>query len=577
MKIFFLSFAFCFSFAVSPMAHGQIATKEDETARNALLLDNAAKAAAAQKEKNAALPVQEIKMIGGPLVDPINSGNLTDQEKQLSENYIHQGKANQIITEKCAGDMRSVCNGQAGDHKFLGVTPTMIKAAAQMYALFGAFGDKSGGLTTKEAAKNKENPATEGAAKGKEEEKVNDYCRFIPVFTEGLAKAVQTAKTSELAGPEYGGGDTAQRDSLLKAAKSHDSRAKMAQIQAAGWFGGAACYAVKAASPTGWAIDRNLIIKMGAATFLGAFYQNEVFANKDYADKTRKIANSLPGKGDCNPITDRLCYCSEPTTENDPNYCATGLHKFAIAPTSYRVACTTSDLKIDPTCTCQKTNNCFDTYLETQSEGALNLGLGYGTSPFNSIRSLARGELVGGTIDSSSSTKATSAIAKRGLEEALSQVPLTNNPLNKDQQQIAAALSSKGVPGTLAAFMAQNPPSQNEINQAMVKFNGSGVDLKPANGKEKESNLIEFTSGNGLGTRGNVKASSDNSAADILSKLKPGAKGAPNSKILEFAEKAEIEARKKAQIRKENTPLFEIISLRYQTSGRRLLEVDLNN
>lgn len=38
------------------------------------------------------------------------------------------------------------------------------------------------------------------------------------------------------------------------------------------------------------------MIKMGAAAFLGAFYQNEVSANKDYADETRAIANKLREK-----------------------------------------------------------------------------------------------------------------------------------------------------------------------------------------------------------------------------------------------------------------------------------------
>ena len=50
-----------------------------------------------------------------------------------------------------------------------------------------------------------------------------------------------------------------------------------------------------------------------------------------------------------------------------------------------------------------------------------------------------------------------------------------------------------------------------------------------------------------------------------------------NSKILEFAQRAENQAQN-GQIRKEkDTPLFDIISMRYQTSGRRLLQVDVEN
>jgi hypothetical protein len=321
-------------------------------------------------------------------------------------------------------------------------------------------------------------------------------------------------------------------------------------------------------------MDKSLIIKMGAATLLGAFYQSEVSANKEYADKTRAIANSLPGKGDCNPITDKLCYCSQPSTENDPTYCAENLHKNTIAATSYRVACTTNTLKIDPNCTCQKTNSCFETYLEAQGEGTLNLGIGYATSPFKPIRSLARGELVGSTINTSA-YDATSAIAKRGLKEASSKLGNSDSNLNKDQKGLVEAMMAKGIPANVATLMATNPPSQSAINAATAKFNGSSSGYKYASVAPRASNIVDFSGGNGLGYKGNSKSES-NGAEDLLAKLRPGAKGATSAKILEFAQKAEAQARLNGQIRKEDTPLFEIISLRYRTSGRALLGIDAN-
>ena len=63
--------------------------------------------------------------------------------------------------------------------------------------------------------------------------------------------------------------------------------------------------------------------------------------------------------------------------------------------------------------------------------------------------------------------------------------------------------------------------------------------------------------------------------ADLLGKLKPGAKGAANNtKVLEFAEKAQAKA---SQITASDRPIFEIISQRYQVSGRRLLQIDASN
>ena len=383
-----------------------VVTTTNETETNAKLLENAKASRESVNAKDPSATTQQIHGIGTGQTTPTKSANLTDQEVQLKENYIHQGLANQIITEKCSGKDAAICNGEAASHKFLGVDSNMVKAVAQAYALFGAMaGDNLGSISkgksalAKEAAENGETgdkaetpkDKTE-TSKDKADKKANDYCKYIPTVTEGAATAVQMAKSKELAAEEVGNGDTAQRDALLKAAKSHDSRAKMAQLQAAGWFGGAACYAANAATGQ-FAMDKNLAIKLGAATLLGSFYQSEVAANKEYAEKTRKIAESLPGKGDCNPITDNLCYCSQPSSENDPTYCAKGLSKKAIAATSYRIACTNDQLKIDPTCECEKNNTCFDSYLETQSEGSLELGgLGYSNSPFKSVRALARGE-----------------------------------------------------------------------------------------------------------------------------------------------------------------------------------------
>ena len=591
---------------VNPGVAWSITTTTNETDVNAKLLENARASREAVNAKDPTAAKQEIHAIGTGQATPTNGSNLTDQEVQLRDNYIHQGKANQIITEKCSGENAAICNGEAASHKFLGVDTNMVKAVAQAYALFGAIaGDSMGKISSKaEVAKknaadaksaseqsgNSTEPATDGKPDTKtagadkksetsaEEDKVSDYCKYIPTVTEGVATAVQMAKSKELSADETGNGDTAQRDSLLKAAKSHDSRAKMAQIQALGWFGGAACYAVNAARPDGWAADRNLAIKLGAATLLGTFYQSEVKANKEYADKTRKIADSLPGKGDCNPITDNLCYCSQPSSENDPTYCAKGLSKKALAATSYRIACTNDQLKIDATCECEKTNTCFDTYLETQGEGTLDLGgLGYSNSPFKAVRALARGELLGSTINTSS-TDATSAIAKRGLREVSTKLD-NNGNLTKDQKAMADAMGAKGIPANVASLMASGRVSPSAFNSAMGKISGaaSGTALASA-APARGSNIVDFSGGNGLGYKGAVKSSGSNSAEDILSKLKPGQKAPTNSKILEFAQKAEGKARQNGQIRKENdTPLFEIISLRYQTSGRRLLEIDASN
>ena len=195
------------------------------------------------------------------------------------------------------------------------------------------------------------------------------------------------------------------------------------------------------------------------------------------------------------------------------------------------------------------------------------------TSNTARMRSLARGELLGSTLNTSS-TDGTSAIAKRGLREISSKMNHNSN-LNKDQKSMADAMISRGIPANVAAMMAEEKPSQSSLNSAMAKIQGSssGLTLDTA-AKPRGSNIVDFTGGNGLGYKGSVSGKESSSADDILSKLAPGQKGAVNSKILEFAVRAEQQAKKNIQIRAGNeTPLFEIISLRYQSSGRRLLEV----
>lgn len=552
---------------------------------NAKLRENSILAAEQQAKLQGTQPKSQINHLNGA---PSSSAslNLTDQDKQLSENFIHQGLANRVIQENCTGDMVAVCNGQAGKHKFMGMDPGMMKAIAQAYAMFGTMGgDSFLPLSKKPDAKEapkegaqKETTPKEGTSKdatakndkadGKDKDKQEDYCKYIPSVTEGIATFQQMNMSKELQ-QEVGNGDTAQRDALLKAAKSHDSRAKQAQMQAMGWYGGAACY-VGVSTMGSVAMDKNLIIKMGAATLLGTFYQNEVSANKEYADKMRKIADQLPGKGDCNPITDKACYCAQPETMNDPQYCMTELHKKTLAMDSYRVACTDDHLKIDPTCNCESRNACFDSFIAAKSQGAFDFGFANANSPFKSIRSFSRGELEGGTLNSKSYDR-TAAIAKRGLNELGNRVPA--GPLSLSQKQVADAYVKRGIPANVAALMAQNSPSQGAVDSAMAKLNGmGGGQLAMAAPGSSRNNVLDFSGGAGLGTGGVISKKTDD---DLASKLKIGGKSTPNSKVLEFAARAEAQASKTGQIRRvDDRPLFEIISSRYQLSGRKLLEVE---
>lgn len=569
-----------------------------ESATNQTLLDNAAAAQRLLEATTANKTPTSIKILSnkGSSATTTSSSNLTDQEKQLVENYVDQGASNRIIQEKCKGEMAQACAGTEVDHKVMGMSPGLMKAAAQAYASFGAMSDSflplSAGngkivgtdANTKAKADVKENKITENKAENKVEDKGNkpdgekpdtqkkekptDYCKYIPAATEAISVFSQKNTVEAL----NNGAETSQKEVLLKAAKSHDGRAQQAQIQAVGWYGGAACYAANAAYGN-FAVDTSLMVKLGAATLLGTFYQAEVAANKEYAQKTRDIANALPGKGNCNPVTQNDCYCAEIENENDPTYCKAQIAKKAAAASAFtRVACTDSKMQIDPTCTCEKTNNCFDKFLENQGSAELQLGMGYSNSPFKSIASIAHGKLEASTL-STAAYAGTAAIAKKALNDMSSKLQGNNNPLTLSQKAVADAIASKGIPSNIARLMAQNSPPQSAVDQSMAKVDGLGS-YQVASYSGGKNNVLDFSGGDGLGIGGKKGDKKGGAVDDFLGKLNPKGGAASNAKILEFAQKAQAQV---PQITKSDKPIFEIISIRYQTSGRRLLQLDSNN
>jgi hypothetical protein len=577
MKIFIL----CLFWSVQLLA--QNANITNETNLNNQLLQNSALSEQYQQQAGGTTSRISGNTQVGTSTTNNNGLNLTDQDKQLSENYVNQIGTNKILNEKCSGDMKTICAGQAGQNKFLGIDSSMIEMVGKAYAMFGGMSDGKLTMTGPDPAKGATTPAapaadatkTAPAADGakadvpkKETHQASDNCKYIPTISETLATFSQQQTANSLTGTPQTA-DTAQRDTLLKAAKSHEERGKVAQIQAIGWFGGAACYGYMAM--TGAVVDTSLIVKIGAGVFLGSFYQNEVSTNQQNADKIRAIAASLPGKGDCNPVTQKPCYCAQKENQADPQYVQycnpPGASTNPIASTSYRVACTDSNMKIDPACNCTKTNSCVDQLLGKQI-GAVDLGLGtIGGGPLSDFRSLTRGELTNGNL-SGSTGGAAMALAKRAMLAMASQVPRTNNNLNPNQNAFANGLMSKGIPAALANVMAQQNVPSGSLGSAMAKFQGSAGSYSASAPAYARSNTLDFSGGFGLGTSG--KAASSKKNDDFLAKLNPGAKGPGNARVMEFAAKAQVQG----QILKAETPLFEIISNRYQQTGRRLLEVE---
>jgi hypothetical protein len=540
-------------------------TIQNETNNNKVLYNNAEATSGTAKDNG------YLKVLGSESGGATKEMNLTDEQKQLSESFVHQGLANRKILEACSGEKnQAMCAGNDPEAS----KKALVQGISKAYAMFsGMMDDKFLGLKKKvdpkDAKTNTETkPETDAKTadgkktEGAKEESQTDYCKYIPMATETISMFMQQSNAQLLQTPSSGG-ETAQKESILKAAKSHEERAKGSKIQATGWGGTAACYGVMAA--TGTTVNTGLVVKMGAAAFLGAFYYKDAEENEEYAKKTRAIANTLPGKGDCNPITQKACYCSQPETQNDPTYCAAELHKKAMAQGSTRVSCVDSNLKADPNCNCERSNNCFEKFMLGQDVNN-ELGFAMTNGQFSPVKKLTNGEATGGVL-SGATYGQYNAIAKKKLNDFANSIPGPAS-LSPNERKLAAIYQNAGIPGTIAAHMASANVPQAAINNAMAKVGGLTSNAPIANIESGNNRVVEFSGGSGLMPKGKSK-----NGGEDFSNLLGAKKGATaNNKVIEFAVQ---KAQAQSQISKsDNRSIFEIISNRYLNSAAERLDLE---
>lgn len=587
-----------------------------EQSNNSTMLSNAAASQATKTNSD------DWKKVLSGNAAATSASNLTDSEKQLSENYVHEGKANRLIQAGCSGDEnQQICAGENPNAS----RSAIINGVAKAYAIFGSMvddkflalkrnvdpktlqkdpgegtGNSTSGTTNSGTANSGSGNSNSGSAttadnkpaadstsggnkstdanKDKTEETQTDYCKYIPTATETIATVWSTSTAMSVSGTTSSG-ETAQKATLLKAAKTHSDRATGAKIQSYGWYGGAACYvAMYAYSQTNpaTAIKPNaaLGIKIAAAGFLGKVYGDEVTANEGYADKVKKLADTLPGKGDCNPVTENECYCSEPTTENDTTYCAATIAaKKAAAASVVKVSCVDNNMKADASCSCKKTNTCFETLLTSNSGITNALGFGAnGNSQFSTVRKLTNGELSTGSL-AQSSINGLAAIAKKGLQEISDKIGGNNN-LSKSDAKLLATYKDAGIPSNAASHLAGLSVSKAALDAGMGKASGiSGTGGNGLAALSSVSKLIDFSgSGKGAGANKAVKGQD----TDFMAKLgvKKDDANKNNNKLIEFAVQ---QSQQRNQISKTDRSIFEIISNRYAGSAFTRLSVEDKN
>lgn len=500
---------------------------------------------------------------GGP---EANIENLTDQEKYTSETYVHEGLTQRMIEEACGKDetLKKACAGADVDPEFMGISGTMFKALSKAYTMVVG----AGGLGELEVDKPTETEGGDAAQATDEEDKTDntDYCKYIAVGTEAISMVQQVASqqslnATPLENPNNVG--NAQKEALYRASRSHKERSNNSKIQTYGWGTSTVCYGAMMLRPGISTSSWKNWLKLGSSALMTAFFDSQVKGHKKYADQVKQIADTLPEPGDCNPATERNCYCAQPETQYDPKYCQKEIHKKIVADNSYKISCIDDKAQADEDCSCRNTDTCLDKTFVNYVKGlgfneTMNKGVVTPLSKF------AKGELVGGKLDTSDIAQA--AMAKKTLEQLKDKMPKDSVSLNKDQLAEAKAIQSLGIPAALARKMASMPytAEAKKFGDKLAKAGIGGGTYNPSAGtgnRYDNGSVLTFQGGNG-----NRKSGRSTSSNIDYKKFLPK-KGKSNSsgQVLDFAKQAEA----KAQIhhKGDNRNIFQIISRRYQVTG----------
>ncbi len=542
----------------------------------------------------------------------IASGNLTDQDRQLLNTYQHSGylqrdmknKTQEVCDQKGLGERECqgiITGSDATDgKKFLGLSPGIVGALSKAYTMIigiGGLGSKlevnKGGewnvnkLTDK--VKGTDEPSQETAQEATQEtapegekvaqdnqtpedpeapenqegeekkEEQEDYCRYIAMGTETIATFMQS-KEEETIASMSSSDQTAQADALYKQKNAHLGRARSVNTQVIGWGASTACYSAMMLGPASATSVTNWL-KLGASTLLWRYYSWEKKTHKLAAATVQSVIDKLGKKGDCNPISDRACYCAQPETQDDQRFCLPQLRQGGVAG-AYQISCLNDKLKLDPTCACASNNTCFDERMKAKlAQIHVPESLAANISPFFSA---AKGVSKPGAneyeIDPNSNKLF--ATASGILNKNASKIGLPNTTLSKAKTNEANALKDF-LPNSVARTFASAKAPQGTSSQAS-KFKAA---LSPSFAIPTKDNRVASKK---MRLRGGQNLTPTNSKKSVSLARAKGSSTA-SQQVLKFAEKA----KRSAQIYKDKSlNIFDVVSNRYRRTAKRRLETE---
>lgn len=507
----------------------------------------------------------------------VNETKLTDEQAAASGTFVHQGLKDKALKEGCAQKGLFNCDADGADRTNVlggGLGGALEKNIGKLYGLvFGAAGFLTGGGGPKVSVKPKKTDAAttpapaegaaaagtpaatgEAATKAKPEKKA-DYCMYGAMGYELIAGAMQTS------GQKQSLQENANLDPQLQALAalkdSHKTRKKTATFQSALYGATAACYVARAATG-GVIMDASYIVKMSASAGLAVLFKMKADKHGKAMQLVQKVIDSLPKAGDCNPYTGTSCFCKEVTSQTlypsqFQEVCVlnNGNAEGTMADTACGVLGADNKMTIDSSCSCKATNTCFVSQIRAINP-KFPLGANFMNQANDGYKLLSAGDIDEAALAKYSAQ--TSALVNRVKKNSIPNVPLTD-----DQKKLAASLDDY-VPAGVAALAAASPSGDAPGGGLMGGSTDSALDKLPESLKKKVEDMevsANYKGGGGFEAVGQ-------GAEESFSLPGAAAESAGGTEMMNFAEKAVSKA---DVTNSPDTPIFDIISNRYQRSG----------
>ena len=498
--------------------------------------------------------------------DDIESSAVSAKEEYDSQNYIHQGIAQKEYKELCQSEdnkFSDICTEDQyafdkGGFKTLEVLlPALTKAYALVSGMSGggkftakSMDEKGNQLFTKEG---KDVPkGTEGATEKTEQK--TDYCSYISMVSEAASTAYMTLRNEKTqSNYESEKPEARQAGAFYATADNQKDMAKAADIQFYVWTGTAGCYAVYA-SQAQFRGDWKVYAKLGASTFIAYYYKKKADAHKERAKILTEMAKKLPQAGDCNPFTQRACFCNEESSYTvDPTnfnkYCMPAILA-ARNQANDAYVCADQNAKVDATCECKKTNTCIDRRLVA---AGVDLGLGATLmkNPISSLKHLTDGY---GSAGINAASAKNLALAKSALKNFK---PTESITLSDAEKGLAKDYISAGIPKAAAMYLSKSRTPSNAALPSSLTSVGSSLGSPKGSSAQKLEKLndVNFKTGNSTRT----KSSSANNPFDRFNK-----KSSTNKASIIVDEYEEKALREAEILKDESQGIFDVISTRYK-------------